>query len=199
VLRPILQGLALAAITALTPTLGFAHTGAGPAGGFAHGLLHPIAGLDHVLAMVMVGMFAWQLGGRALWLVPTTFVLIMALGGALGIAGAQVPYVEASIGLSVVILGAAVAFGIRASLAVVMGVVALFAVFHGHAHGTEMPESAAGLAYGFGFMVATALLHVGGLGLGSLIGRADRFGPVMSRAAGACAAIAGIAILTGAL
>jgi urease accessory protein len=191
--------LALPATLALLPGAAMAHTGVGDAGGFAHGFWHPITGLDHVLAMVLIGMLAWQLGGRALWLVPATFVLVMAVGGALGVAGTALPLVELGIALSVVVLGAAVALGIRAPVAVAMGIAGLFAIFHGQAHGAEMPGDASGLAYGIGFMSATALLHLGGLGLGYLVDAAgDRYGLVV-RSAGGLAAVAGIAILTGAL
>jgi urease accessory protein len=190
---------AVAALGALAPTAAMAHTGVGDAGSFAHGFWHPITGLDHVLAMVLVGMLAWQLGGRAFWLVPATFVLVMAIGGGLGVAGIAVPMVELGIALSVVVLGAVVALGIRAPVAVAMAIAGLFAIFHGHAHGAEMPGDASGLAYGVGFMIATALLHLGGLGLGCLIGAAgDRYGLVV-RSAGGLAAIAGLAILTGVL
>jgi urease accessory protein len=191
--------LALPATLALLPSAAMAHTGVGDVGGFAHGFWHPITGLDHVLAMVLIGVLAWQLGGRALWLVPATFVLVMAVGGALGVAGMALPLVELGIALSVVVLGAAVALGIRAPVAVAMGVAGLFAIFHGHAHSAEMPGDASGLAYGVGFMIATALLHLCGLGLGYLVAAAgDRYAVVV-RSAGGLAAIAGIAILTGAL
>lgn len=190
--------LALAVLAAFAPSTAFAHTGVGATAGFAHGFLHPLTGLDHVLAMVMVGVFAFQLGGRALWLVPATFVGVMALGGALGVAGIDVPFVEAGIALSVIVLGAVVALQVRAPVAVAMAVVGLFAIFHGHAHGSEMPESAAGAVYGLAFMLATALLHTAGIGLGSLLGRAaERKGPLVVRAAGAAAALAGVAILAG--
>lgn len=189
----------LATIAALSPTAAMAHTGVGAAGGFAHGFWHPITGLDHVLAMVLVGVLAWQLGGRALWLVPATFVLVMAVGGVLGITGLALPLVELGIALSVVVLGAAVAFGLRAPVAVAMSIAGVFAIFHGYAHGAEMPAAASGLAYGIGFMIATAALHLCGLGLGYLVGAAgDRYA-VAVRSAGGLAAIAGIAILTGAL
>jgi urease accessory protein len=194
-----LASAAVAALAALLPTAAMAHTGVGDVGGFAHGFWHPITGLDHVLAMVLVGMLAWQLGDRALWLVPATFVLVMAVGGALGVVGVAIPLVELGIALSVVVLGAAVALGIRAPVAVAMGLAGLFAIFHGHAHGAEMPVDASGLAYGVGFMIATAALHLGGIGLGYLVGTAgDRYGLVM-RSAGGLAAIAGLAILTGVL
>ena len=121
----------------LAPTAALAHVGVGDTSGFAHGFMHPLSGLDHQLAMILVGVFAYQLGGRALWLVPLTFVSIMALGGFLGVAGIPVPFVEIGIALSVIVLGAVVAFGVKAPLAVAMGAVGLFAIFHGHAHGSK--------------------------------------------------------------
>jgi urease accessory protein len=188
----------LAALLALAPTAVLAHTGHGPAGGFAAGLAHPVGGLDHVLAMLAVGLLAWQLGGRALWLVPASFVAAMGLGGMLGAAGLALPFVETGIGLSIVVLGAAVALGLRAPVAAAMGIAGLFAVFHGHAHGAEMPVDASGLGYGLGFMAATAALHVAGIAGGSLIGRAaDRYGAALPRAAGAAIAAAGLGILAG--
>ncbi|GLK68382.1 HupE/UreJ family protein [Hansschlegelia plantiphila] len=184
----------------LLPSAAMAHPGHGEASGFLAGVAHPIGGLDHVLAMVMVGLFAYQLGGRALWLVPATFVLVMALGGALGAAGVAVPFVEVGIALSIIVLGAVVALGVKAPVAAAMGLVGLFAIFHGHAHGAEMPDSAAGLAYAGGFMLATALLHAGGVGVGALVGRiGDSRGPLLMRTAGGLAAIAGAGILTGLL
>jgi len=191
----------LAAATAiLTPGVAFAHTGVGDTSGFIHGFGHPISGLDHILAMVMVGVFAWQLGGRALWLVPMTFVVIMSVGGALGIAGIGVPFVEIGIALSVVVLGAIVAFNVKAPIAAAMGLVGLFAIFHGHAHGTEIPEDAAGVAYATGFMIATALLHLAGITAGFLIGRAgEHYGSVLVRMAGGFASVAGLGLLIGIL
>ena len=139
-----------------------------------HGFMHPLSGLDHQLAMILVGIFAYQLGGRALWLVPLTFVSVMAVGGFLGIAGMPVPFIEIGIALSVIVLGAIVAFGVKAPLAVAMGIVGLFAIFHGHAHGSEMPLDASGLEYGLGFMLATALLHAVGIGIGFMIGMTSK-------------------------
>jgi urease accessory protein len=122
----------------------------------------------------------------------------MALGGAFGIAGINVPFVETGIALSVIVLGAIIALNIRASTSVAMGIVGLFAIFHGHAHGAEMPETAAGVAYAAGFMIATALLHVAGLGLGLMIARfGQRRGAVVVRSAGGVAAVAGAGLLTG--
>lgn len=190
----------VAAAQVLLPSVALAHTGADHASGFMHGFAHPVSGLDHIIAMVMVGVFAWQLGGRALWLVPVTFVLVMALGGLLGVAGIGVPHVETGIALSVALLGAVVALGIKAPVVAAMGLVGLFAIFHGHAHGAEMPEDAGGLAYAAGFMIATALLHVASIGIGLLIGRAgERHGRVVVRTAGGLAAVAGAGLLTGLL
>lgn len=195
-------GISILAATGLVlmPSMALAHTGLGDTSGFLHGFGHPITGLDHILAMVMVGLFACQLGGRALWLVPSTFVLVMAFGGALGIAGINVPFVEIGIALSVIVLGAVVALGVKAPIAVAMAVVGFFAIFHGHAHGAEMPEDAGGLAYGLGFVVATALLHAVGIGIGYAIGRAgERHGDLVVRASGGVASVAGLGILTGIL
>ncbi|MFG1379478.1 HupE/UreJ family protein [Xanthobacter autotrophicus] len=191
--------LAVAAFSVL-PQLAFAHTGVGATHGFWHGFEHPVTGLDHVLAMVTVGIFAYQLGGRAIWAVPTTFVALMAVGGALGISGIDVPFVELGIALSVVVLGAAVAFGVKAPLALAMAVVGFFAIFHGHAHGAEMPDDASGLAYGMGFMIATGLLHLAGIGAGMAIGRfGETHGTRYVRGAGAAVALAGIGLVTGIL
>jgi urease accessory protein len=197
-MKRILHLLALA--LCLAPTAALAHTGVGDTSGFAHGFMHPLGGLDHLLAMILVGLFAYGLGGRALWLVPLTFVGVMALGGFLGIAEIPVSFIEIGIALSVVVLGAVVAFGIKPPVAAAMAMVGLFAIFHGHAHGTEMPMDASGLTYGVGFMLATALLHAAGVGIGMLIGMTTRWlGDDVYRAAGGLASLAGIAILVGAL
>ena len=130
-----LPALAALAVLAASSTVASAHMGVGHADGLAHGFWHPLSGIDHVLAMVMVGLFAAQLGGRALWLVPAAFVAVMAIGGAVGFAGLPVPFVELGIGLSIVVLGAAVALGFKTVVAAAMALVGFFAVFHGHAHG----------------------------------------------------------------
>jgi urease accessory protein len=182
----------------LAPSAALAHTGIGGTSGFMHGFMHPLSGFDHQLAMILVGIFAYQLGGRALWLVPLTFVTVMALGGLLGVNGMPLAFVEVGIALSVIVLGAVVAFGVKAPVAVAMGVVGLFAVFHGHAHGSEMPLDALGVAYGLGFMLATALLHAVGIGVGLLIGMSSKtLGDNVYRAVGGLASIAGVALLFG--
>jgi urease accessory protein len=148
--------------------------------------------------MILVGIFAYQLGGRALWLVPLTFVSVMALGGFLGVVGLPIPFVEVGIALSVIMLGAIVSFGVKAPVAVAMGVVGLFAIFHGHAHGSEMPLDASGSEYGIGFLFATAFLHTVGIGIGFLIGMSSNtFGNKAYRVAGGLASVAGVALLFG--
>jgi urease accessory protein len=182
----------------LAPTAALAHTGVGDTSGFMHGFMHPLGGLDHQLAMILVGIFAYQLGGRAMWLVPLTFIAVMAFGGFLGIAGIPVPFIELGIAASVIVLGAIVAFGVKVPVAVAMGIVGLFAIFHGHAHGSEMPMDASGLDYGLGFMLATAALHAAGIGIGFLIGTTTRrLGNNVYRVAGGLASVAGVGILLG--
>ncbi|WP_434734662.1 HupE/UreJ family protein (plasmid) [Rhizobium sp. YTUHZ044] len=197
-MKSVLKSGLLALAAAALPAVASAHPAVGDAAGFSHGFAHPISGFDHVLAMVMVGVVAFQLGGRAIWLLPLTFVLMMAFGGALGVAGVDLPFVETGIALSVVVLGGMIAINVRAPLATALGMAGLFAIFHGHAHGAEMPDDAAGAAYAAGFMMATGLLHGAGLALGCVIGRAgERQGVFVTRAAGGLAAISGLGILAG--
>jgi len=175
----------------------FAHTGVGETVGFAHGFVHPVGGLDHLLTMVAVGLFAAQLGGRGLWLVPLAFVTMMGVGGALGMHGVPLPLTELGIGLSIVALGLAVAFGLDMPVAAAMAFVGFFAIFHGHAHGAEMPVSASGLEYGSGFVLATVLLHACGIGLGlALRSLPRRRAEPVTQVAGAAMALAGIAVLS---
>ena len=184
---PCVIRIATAAILASLSGAAFAHTGHDSAG-FAHGLMHPLGGPDHVLAMVAVGLYAALLGGRALWLMPATFVGVMAIGGVLGMAGSPLPYTQIGIALSVIVLGLAVALqiGLPALAAALVGV---FAVFHGHAHGSEMPPGVSAFPHAAGFMLATALLH----GVGVAIGLAG--GKRIAQAAGGAMALAGIGIL----
>ena len=193
-----MRRLILIAAVLFASTAAQAHVGVGDTSGFDHGFMHPFGGIDHILAMVAVGLFAAHLGGRALYLVPLSFVGMMVVGGALGMAGLHLPYVEVGIGLSVVVLGIAVAFGLNMPTAVAMVLVGFFAIFHGHSHGTEMPETASGFEYGAGFILATAALHVLGIGLGVLIGKASEArGRRILQTVGGAMAMAGVAILTG--
>lgn len=175
-------------------TAAFAHTD-GDAGGFVSGLSHPINGWDHVVAMVAVGLWGAFLGAPAIWLLPVVFPLVMAFGGALGVLGVPLPMVEAGIALSGVVLGMLIAFAVRAPLWVAAIIVGLFAVFHGHAHGTELPEAASPFAYGIGFVIATGLLHLAGIGFGFFAG--SRAGRLAVRAAGGVIAAVGGAFLFG--
>ena len=150
-----------------------AHTLGLPHLDFAAGLGHPVSGVDHILAMVAVGLWATQLGGRALWSVPLAFVLVLAFGAALGFLGVQLPLIEFGIAGSVLILGVLVALAPRWPLAASITLVGLFAVFHGYAHGAEMAVGASALWYSLGFLLATALLHGSGIGLGLLAQRAS--------------------------
>lgn len=172
-----------------------AHTGVGPTTGFLSGLAHPIFGPDHLLAMVAVGLWAALLGGRAMWLVPAAFVGVMAAGGALALAAVGLPLVEVMIVASVMALGGLVAARVKVSAAVGMAIVAAFAVFHGHAHGMEMPANVSGLLYFGGFALATASLHGLGLAIGLLAGRLRE--GVAVRAAGGAIAAAGVLLLVG--
>jgi urease accessory protein len=180
----------------LTPVAAFAHTGVGGTAGIAHGFMHPVSGMDHVLAMISVGFFAYTLGGRALLLVPAAFVAMMAAGGALGIAGVLVPFVELGIGLSIIVIGMAAALGRKMPTAAAMALVGAFAVFHGVAHGAEMPQDSSGLAYGLGFMLATALLHAAGIAACFAAARIiGSHGRLTARIGGGGAAIAGAALI----
>lgn len=171
----------------------FAHTGVGDTAGLLHGFLHPIRGVDHVLAMIAVGLFAALLRGRALWLVPVSFVTMMAVSGTLAMTGVRLPLGEFGVGLSVAALGAVIAFRVDMPVAAAMAFVGFFAIFHGYVHGAEMPETASGLQYGIGFLLATALLHACGVGLGVTLGALGEVSRRrIMRSAGAAMVLAGI-------
>ena len=187
-------GVVLAAVTALAPDLALAHTGHGHVSGFLHGFGHPLGGADHLLAMVTIGLLAASLGGRALWAVPASFVAAMLAGGVIAINGVPMPFVEFGIALSVVVLGFATASAWNGPVMATMGLAALFALSHGYAHGAEMPVDAAGATYAAGFVLATSLLHLGGIGLG-LAARRLSEGPKLIRIAGLVAALAGAGLV----
>ena len=161
-----LRRIALAWLLALAAMPALAHVQQGQAAGFLTGLAHPGSGLDHVLAMIAVGLWGAQLGAPALWLLPVTFPMVMACGAMLGLIGIPLPGVEVGIALSALALGLAVATSWRPPLAVAVLLVGVFAVFHGHAHGTELPDGQSGLTYSIGFVVATGLLHLAGICIG---------------------------------
>ncbi|MDB5507002.1 MAG: HupE/UreJ family protein [Devosia sp.] len=180
------------------PTAAFAHTGSGDTAGFLHGFMHPVGGLDHILAMVAVGVFAFVLGGRALILVPLAFVGMMAVGFLLGVGGVNVPFVELGIALSSVVIGGLATLGRPMPVALAMAVTGLFAVFHGHAHGAEMPADASGVLYALGFVSATALLHLAGILAALGVARAvGKYGRTVAQLAGSALALGGLGILAG--
>jgi urease accessory protein len=148
--------------------LAYAHTGEGAVGGFISGLMHPVVGPDHVIAMVAVGLWGAFLGVPAIWLLPVVFPLVMALGGIMGILGIPVPAVEIGIAVSAIALGALIAFAARPPIWIASIIVGIFAIFHGHAHGTELPEAVNPLAYSIGFVLATGILHASGIAFGLL-------------------------------
>ncbi len=191
----------VAALTALMTSQALAHTGLEGGSGFAAGIGHPVGGLDHVLAMVAVGVLAVQMSmqtGRqsALWLVPVSFVVFMAVGGVLGMIGVTMPMVEQGIVGSVIILGAVIAWGRVMPQAAAMIFVGVLAMFHGHAHGTEMPLNASGVEYAMGFMLATASLHALGVGLGLSVQKVlSRSAPLAARIGGGVIALGGLGLV----
>ncbi len=153
----------------LIPFAVFAHTGVGEISGFSVGFIHPFSGWDHLLAMVAVGLWATQMKGRAIWVIPGVFVGVMTLGGLLGISGIRVPYPELGILVSVLVLGILIVMAMQLPLVASAVLIGLFALFHGHAHGAEMPLLSSGVTYSLGFALATALLHLSGIAVGLLL------------------------------
>jgi urease accessory protein len=184
------------AIALWIPKIASAHTGVGDITGFWHGLEHPISGLDHILAMLAVGLWAAQMGGKALWIVPGAFVTAMVASSVMGHFGLPLPGVEQGILASDVILGLLLLFAARLPLALSAGIVAILAIFHGYAHGAEMPTTASGLAYGFGFIISTTLLHLAGIGIGLGL---DRYQPklqqLLFRIGGAATVVGAVYVL----
>ena len=172
-----------------------AHSGEGLAGGFIAGFMHPLSGLDHLLAMVAVGIWGATLGRPLIWALPVAFPMLMVVGGVLGIAKVPLPYIAIGIAASVVVLGLSIAAAWRAPVALAVGIVAIFGVFHGYAHGTELPEAAAPAAYAAGFVISTGLLHLAGIAIG-LVKVLPR-GAQALRASGGLIAATGVWILFG--
>jgi urease accessory protein len=177
----------------LIPAVASAHEAVGAVGGFTSGLSHPLTGPDHMVAMVAVGLWGAILGGRAMWLLPVIFPMVMALGGALGVLGVPMPTVEAGIALSGVVLGLMVAVAAKPPLAVAAVLVGVFAIFHGHAHGTELPEAANPLTYAIGFVISTGALHLAGIAFGLLM--KWPWGRIAVRTGGMAIALVGAAFL----
>jgi urease accessory protein len=177
----------------LRPDVALAHGPGGETASVVSGLLHPLSGADHVVAMLAVGLWGAQLGAPALWLLPVTFPMVMALGGMLGLLGVRLPGVELGIALSAVALGIVVLRAARPHWLLAAALVGVFAIFHGHAHGTELPEGGNGLLYSLGFVVATGGIHAIGITIGSL--HRWRAGRVALRVAGAGVTSAGLVFL----
>ena len=192
---PAPKHLALGVLLLLCTGLSHAHSGEGIVGGFLAGFMHPLSGLDHLLAMVAVGIWGATLGRPLLLTLPIVFPMLMVVGGVLGIANVPLPYVEPGIAMSVVVLGLAIAAAWRAPVAVAVAIVAIFGVFHGFAHGQELPASAAPAAYAAGFVICTGLLHLVGIALGAL--KSLPRGTQLLRASGALIAATGVWILVG--
>jgi urease accessory protein len=194
----VMRRVYLAATFAVSATPAFAHPDVGHLTGFAHGFVHPLGGADHVLAMIAVGLLAARLGGAALALVPLSFLAMMAAGGVLGAAGIPMPLAETGIGLSVVALGASLALQLRIPLVGAMAFAGLCAMFHGHAHGSEMPAFASAFGYGAGFVLATGLLHLAGIAVGLGFARlSEAHSRRMDRIAGGAMALSGAGMLAG--
>lgn len=170
-----------------------AHVEGGLAGGFTGGFLHPLLGPDHVVAMVAVGLWGAFLGAPAIFVLPIVFPLVMAFGGVLGILGLPLPGVEAGIAVSAVVLGLMVALAAKPHLAIAAILVGAFAIFHGYAHGAELPDGADAVAYSAGFVIATGLLHLAGIAFGLLAQWPA--GRIAVRAAGSAIAVAGLLFL----
>lgn len=189
------QILIAAAALAASAAPAFAHLDPASHGSLMAGLSHPLFGADHILAMLAVGLWAGEIGGRARWMVPATFVATMAVGFALAVIGVGLPFVEPAILASVVALGLIVAIAVRLGAAKAAAIVAVFALFHGHAHGGELGAAGA-WTFASGFMIATALLHVAGIGLGMALARLSGGGS-LARLLGGITALAGAALMLG--
>lgn len=179
----------------LVPEIASAHTEGAIAGGFVSGFVHPILGWDHVVAMVAVGLWGAFLGAPAIWILPVVFPLVMAFGAALGVLGVPVPAIETGIAGSAVVLGLLILLAARLPLWLASVIVGVFAIFHGYAHGTELPEAVNPFAYGVGFVIATGLLHLAGIAFGLLVRWPA--GVYAVRAGGGVISLVGCAFLFG--
>jgi urease accessory protein len=187
----------IAILAAAMPVAALAHTGAGQVEGFLQGVAHPFTGVDHMLAMVAVGLLAGRMGGRAVWLLPASFMTIMAVGGLLGMAGIALPFAEFGIACSLVAFGCLLGSGRDMTVAMTMALVGFFALFHGHAHGTEVARDISGVAYEAGLLVATGILHALGVGVALASTRHRRIAKPFLRFSGGIVALAGAGVLMG--
>ena len=195
----VLKSFLMALLFAAIPGVAYAHEGTNLGlGGFLSGIVHPVLGYDHLLAMLSVGIISAQIGGRAIWTVPATFVTVMALGGVLGLINIGLTATELGIAVSLVILGLVIAAERRIPILAVMIGVGFFAIFHGYAHGAEMPDTAEPFLYALGFLVGTALIHIAGVVIGDISRHYER-GKVVLRVGGALIALVGLLFIFGVL
>lgn len=174
-----------------------AHTTEGVAGGLESGILHPIMGLDHLVAMIAVGLWGAQLGRPLIYALPVAFPLMMVVGGLLGVADLGLPAAEVGIAASAVVLGLLITLALRLRTALAVAIVAAFAIFHGYAHGQELPEAASPISYGIGFVISSGLLHAAGIVIG-LLNDWKPAGPWLVRGCGGIVALVGFYYLAGA-
>lgn len=194
-----LKSFLIALLFAAIPGVAYAHDGTNLGlGGFLSGIVHPVLGYDHLLAMLSVGIISAQIGGRAIWTVPSTFVAVMAVGGVLGLMNIGLTVTELGIAVSLVILGLVIAAERRIPMLAVMIGVGFFAIFHGYAHGTEMPDTAEPVLYALGFLVGTAMIHIAGVVIGDISRHYER-GKVVLRVGGALIAVVGLLFIFGVL
>jgi len=193
------RGMVVGLLLCLIPTTVYAHDGSNvPFGGFLAGLVHPVLGYDHFLAMLSVGILSAQIGGRAIWTVPATFVGVMAVGGILGLIGSGFQFVELGIAVSLIILGIVIAAEKRLAIGVAMVAVGIFATFHGYAHGSEVPTTAEPFLYALGFLTGTALIHILGVVIGDVAKHYEN-GKLILRGGGALVALIGVLFAVGVL
>ena len=194
-----LKSFLMALLFAAIPGVAYAHDGTNLGlGGFLSGIVHPVLGYDHLLAMLSVGIISAQIGGRAIWTVPSTFVTVMAIGGVLGLMNIGLTVTELGIAVSLVILGLVIAAERRIPTLIVMIGVGFFAIFHGYAHGAEMPDTAEPFLYALGFLVGTALIHISGVVIGD-ISRHYESGKVILRIGGGLISLVGLLFIFGIL
>lgn len=197
--KKVIRSMVFAVLLSLIPSAVYAHDGSNvPFGGFLSGLVHPVLGFDHLLAMLSVGILSAQIGGRAIWTVPATFVSVMALGGALGLIDIGLTSTEMGIAASLVLLGLIIAAERKLPILLAMAGVGFFAIFHGYAHGTEMPTTAEPVLYAAGFLTGTALIHIAGLIIGDIARHYER-GKVILRVGGGLIALVGVFFIFGML
>ena len=197
--KKVFRSVILTMLLSMIPSVVYAHDGSNvPFGGFLSGLVHPVLGYDHLLAMLSVGILSAQIGGRAIWTVPATFVSMMALGGALGLIDIGLTSTELGIAASLVLLGLIIAAERRLPILLAMAGVGFFAVFHGYAHGTEMPTTAEPALYAAGFLTGTALIHIAGLVIGDIAKHYEQ-GKVALRVGGGLIAMVGVLFILGVL